>query len=187
MAGETAANRSEEPAVNWPDWLTEARAAILISLASASFTGLTLVYTRRLAKNDTARMKRKEPIFEIEMSTSSDVPDGWTSLLVTARNLETVSFDLTAISTKRRNQFIIRTSDTYEGNSRNPWIEHKRLEVIPERREVLMGMRVAPAGTPRHPDGITPSAVEHTWLLTKGVNGRGDLVFHWLWSDGKKD
>lgn len=168
-----------------PAWLTESRVAIIISGLSATFTGMHWIHARRLSRNDSIRMRRKAPVFEAQMEGDDNV-FGWRFMTVTIRNLESVSADITHATTRRRRQLIAHRKDAYR-QPEQEWGEPTLRDDIPWQRTVLIGIRVAPVGTARHPHGASPGAVERVQLLCKGVSSISDLKFEWSWSDGHRD
>lgn len=91
----------------WPEWLTDSPVAIIVSLMSAAFTGGTLFYTRRLAKNDTAKMKRSTLVSELSPYLSTPTRPGWEDYQLVVRNLEPVGAVVHSIRSKRRGSCII--------------------------------------------------------------------------------
>lgn len=172
--------------VNLPEWLTEARVAIIISILSATFTGLALPYTRRLALNDTARMKRKPLVFEkVIRDEASELP-GWSRLEITARNLEPVAANIIAIKVKRRRQMILSYDDAFEEEG-NIWGERTTVKKeLPALTRCVIPRVVNPLGTAQHPRGFTPSDTAYLSAFVKGVDRVSDIEVEWRWADGKK-
>lgn len=170
--------------MSWPEWLTEARIALAVSLISAIFTGGGLLYTRRLAKNDTARMARKLPIVEAAFSRR-DAPEGWNSCQLTIRNQEPVSIRLLTVAVRRRGVLVALESDARTPGE-HPWETGPLMTHPPGKSRIDLGWTVAPEGKKYRPDSAGPFDTVHIYLITKGATSAKDFRFEWEWADGQK-
>lgn len=176
--------------MDWPAWITEGRVAIGISLVTAVFTG---VYTRRLAINDTNKMKRKEPVLEALLADSENF-EGWKECRVTVRNLEAVSVDIRSISSVSDGIYIHPISDTVSVRTlRSGRVERKIIppDKLPKQRIVVAEKRLYPLGDALVTmDGATIHSLVRSdrmeiALITRGVRSSTDLRLDWVWADGQ--
>jgi len=159
--------------------------AIAISAASALFTGVGLLYTRKLAKNDTERMKRKTPALEIGWINSESKIPGWEHPSFVVRNLEHVGLMVRGLRAKR-GASVYLDHETRTGEV-GDFGERATAETLPEKREALFPqpVKVEPLGTPQSQSGRVGDTL-HLWLYTKGVRSSTDLELLWEWADGQK-
>lgn len=162
-------------------WLTEARAAIAIAVLSAVFSGAQTLYTRRLAKNDTAKMRRKHPALELQRQ--QDDADGWKITVLMVRNFEPVGVRLLQIRSAKRGGRIIHQSDTTIGDS--PY-NSERVSPYPEKTAIQLGYSIGPVGSIRQHQGSTPGAAHTIMTYTKHIETVRDLKLEWEWADGQK-
>lgn len=167
-----------------PEWLTEARAAIFVSVLSAIFTGLTLRHTRRLALNDTARMKRKPLVFEKSISDATNELSGWSYIQIAVRNLEPVGARITGVKVKHKHQRILTRADAYS-EAQNPFGERTTLKAdLPELRQTDIVRHVGPCGATQSQSGSSPGDTIYLSVYVKGVDRLEDVEIVWQWADG---
>lgn len=169
-----------------PGWLTEARAALIISTVSAIFTGFSVRYARRMALNDSEKMRRKLPIVECSLRPSKDVP-GWQTCNLVVRNLEPVTARLLRIRTRSKKSCLLDPREAMAPKGAAP-LPLKYVQAPPEKHIVDGPWTVAPVGT--RPSGgllhIGPDDTAYITLLSKGVRSLKDLHLEWEWGDGHK-
>uniref|UniRef100_UPI004047EDCA hypothetical protein n=3 Tax=Yoonia sp. TaxID=2212373 RepID=UPI004047EDCA len=167
--------------------MDEARVAIIISTLSASFTAGSLIYTRRLAINDTNKMKRKTPVFEIELGGLSDELPEWNIAQIIVRNLEPVAARLTAISVKRRRQAILSRDDALDVRS-DPFGGpiYKSKENLPIQSKTELRYKIGPLGSKGSEYGSSPCDTIYVSVYVKGVTRIADIKLDWQWADGRK-
>lgn len=171
--------------IDWPSWLSEARVAIIISLLSAAFTGGTLWYTRRLAKNDTERMRRKPLVVELLPSRQADpTRHGWGDHLLIVRNLEPVGAVIRSIRSRPRKSCVIYV-DRHLVMPTTPSLDWVLPEELPETRSEKVDLTIRPVGAVQSASG-TPGDTLHLRLMAKGVSRPSDVFLDWEWADGKK-
>lgn len=138
--------------------------AIAIAGISALFTGLGLLYTRRLAINDTRRMKRKGLAIEPWVARKR-IDDGGRHVRISVRNLEPYSAHLTRIHVGRN------SSRFRLDPQRMPNAEGDNLG-----RERNISVRIPPG----------PTKEVAIYLLTAGDIDPRELRVDWHWVDGTK-
>ncbi|AGT09330.1 hypothetical protein [Paracoccus aminophilus] len=177
-----------------PDWITEARVALIISIASASFTfwqGWSAHVSARVAKS--AQM-RKLPTFEkTEVKESADLDD-WRVITITARNHAEVSLQINAVRVTNQNGTIAHYQDAHEpiedprpinfiDRARNRAPQARRLRnPLPEHKGLNWAQRLEPSGS-KSGSG-RPRDVAKIWILAKNVDSHKDFAFDWIWLDG---
>lgn len=163
------------------DWITEARLALIISSASAF---MTVFYTRRLARNDSERMKRKGLVFELHPGLINQSAMGWADNVLVVRNLEPIGAIVESIRCRKK-KASVHTRESATEDHGTPWSPEISPEAPPKaQREAPIGRRIAPAGSPRRDS--SPGDTLHIWLLTQGVESLKDLDVSWSWADGQK-
>jgi hypothetical protein len=168
----------------WPDWLTEARAALIISSASAIFAGMSGVYSRRLAKNDSLKMQRKSPIIELEDRGAGNTLDGWQEWSLIIRNQEAVSVILHEVTAIKKGGFILTERTAY--NDQGNGLGGRALKIpLPELKTSALDYRVSPFSTASRSGGYARDTV-YCYCLTKNVQGVSDIKVRWSWADGQK-
>jgi hypothetical protein len=161
--------------------------ALYVSVASAAFTGLSLIYTRILAKNDAARMRRKAPVFEARIPHPWRDGEDWLEWEITCRNLEPVSLLIKGARGRPRQSAILDRQEAYieriGGFGDLVLIDGP----LPQDRESSFRYLVGPVGTQRSESGYSPGDTVWLRLLTKGISAVSEIEFLWEWSDGKPD
>lgn len=171
--------------MEFPVWLTEARLAIIVSVTSAAFTGGSLWYTRRLALNDTARMKRKPPAFEVRTYPVREKPD-WMSVDIVARNFEPVAVNITGYRHKGRQVLLVHPDQIMRdsGLGMEPCVDGLRNEMgapaISERAGIGAGGAQETRSTAPH--AMRPT--EHLTIYARGPFRRDRFTVEWEWADG---
>lgn len=168
----------------WPDWLTEARAALIISSASAIFAGMSGVYSRRLAKNDSLKMQRKSPIIELAPQGGGDAPHGWRQWVLIIRSQEAVSVILHDVTATKKGGLILTERTAYK-DQRSALGGVVLKNPLPELKTSTLDFRVSPSGTASKP-GWHDGDTSHCICLTKHVDGVIDIKVRWSWADGQK-
>ena len=161
--------------------MDKADIALLISGASVVCAGLSAFYARRMAKNDSERMKRKRLVFEVTVHPSRDYP-GWSDVRVTVRNLEPVSATLNEVSVKRRGVKLLPYEAGFD--STVPYSPEKvdRLPLESASERFTVRSRIGPVDSRSDLPGQMP--VVYLNFFAKGDAQPKDLVFDWEWSDG---
>lgn len=167
----------------WPDWLTEARTALIISSASAIFAGMSGFYSRRLAKNDSIKMQRKPPIIEMEPRNGRDTPNGWSQWVLIIRNQEAVSVILHEVAAIKKGGLILTESTAYK-SERNGLGGAELKNPLPELKASALDLRVPPSGASK--SGPHDRDAVRCICLTKNVGGVNDIKVRWSWADGQK-
>lgn len=168
-----------------PEWLTESRAAIAISLVAAAFTGMTLKYTRRLALNDTEKMRRTGLIVEFIFNENDASPPGWQSCDVVIRNLEPLGARVEALRVRRKNAEIVEHKDAFVSpKGGDPFARPVLIQELEGKRELSLNFDLKPVGTQRSRWGTGDTC--RIGLFSKGVEARADLELVWEWADGQK-
>lgn len=168
-----------------PEWLTEARVALGIAILSAIFTGFSLRYTRRLAINDTNKMKRKELVVEIALTgPSADLP-GWEDANIVVRNLELVAAKNIAINVKKRGQRILTRNDAFDETGPAFALEPTIKAELPVLQRCSIMRSINPQGTPERPQGFSPSDTIYIRVFVQEVSKVSDFEVEWEWADGK--
>lgn len=175
--------------MDWPTWLTEARLAILVSLASAAFSGGQFIYTRRLAKNDTQKMKRKAPVLEARFA-ESEHHEGWQRCFVVVRNLEPVSVDLLEVAVRSKSMRILLEAEEFKTVEGTEGRKQARLATseLALKQSVKIDERLRPVGARSANllgQGSLPADTESLSFLTQGVRSVRDLRLDWAWADGQ--
>jgi len=165
----------------WPEWLTEARIAILIACASALFSW-------RLARNDTLKMRRKKPSLELQLRKSEYTPEGWAIADLVVRNLDVYSVDVKSVSTRQTTQKLCHSIDAWENGGLSLFLDEaprKIKSVIPSGTVLTFDHRVEPYSTA----GATDSSqgIARLEFYAFGITNLSDLRLHWAWADGHKD
>ena len=150
--------------MEWPEWLSEARLALFISAASATFTGLSLAFTRRLARNDSKRMKRRELVCEPRI-TRREPDDGKRYISIDIKNLEPYAATVTAVRIKRGRALLVRDPTAYQTASAD----------VPSRRQFFQ-VRIP---------GQNERPVRIKLIADSEVVSR-DIETEWEWLDGTK-
>lgn len=175
-------------------WLQmdKASIALVISAAALAIAGLSAIYTRRLAKNDTARMKRKIPIFEISIAESA-TPDGWRSVRIVSRNLEQVAVNITGAKSRSRKVLLASWSDLNDGRQ-DSLLAPKPRTGFAGSLNIAIAATLHPHGTKPPPPGSGPQArfafsaadTATLSLYAKGISKPSDIAVEWFWADGQK-
>lgn len=139
--------------------------ALFISFTSALFTGGGLIYTRRLAVNDTKKMKRKHPAIEPHFSVRPG-HEGWTFIKLNIRNLEPYEIRLTGIFGRPADATFYLDPQTNQHSTKESAARSRAINV-----------RILPQG----------SAMTSIRLYAKGIQKARDLRIDWEWIDGAKD
>ena len=177
-------------------WITEARIALIIALASAAFTlwqGYSAHVSARVAMN---AQRRRQPTFEkTHVKNYADYGE-WKLLTVIARNHAEVGLQIKEIRVASRAGAIARHADAYEpvepqpiaylvGQRRSDPAPRRLRDPIPEHRNLSWEQVLGPVGSKNKSGRNRDAASIH--ILAKHVDPHKDLVFDWIWSDGYKD
>lgn len=160
--------------------------AILIAIASALFTAGSMIYTRRLAKNDSKRMERKPPIMEwFDTSEQfANAPEGWSPVRLEFRNVEPFNLRLINVKTKTRDGEIISIKDASDPYLKVP------LTFMPDINggEILaLDQSLEPNGSARTRGNFIFRFDEHKIdVLVRHLSTVADLDLTWEWADGQK-
>lgn len=145
----------------------------------------SLQVSRCLAKNDNARMRRKDLVFELEGGYPAKVDEtGWSEHQILVRNLEDVGARLLKIKARNRNGSVLYGDDAYE--SPRDHMNDKLKNPLPRQREAQVMRRISPRGISRSQSGATPGDTVYIHVTTREVSVIADLHFTWEWSDGQK-
>lgn len=153
--------------------------AILIAALSATFTGLSLLHSRKLAKNDSLRMKRKSVSWELHSAQSAG-NEPWIGWYLVVRNVEPYSAKVTGARAKPRQGFLLLATDaqSQEDVYGNP----SGFDTTLAGREIIISRQVHPTGTATGMPGVSP--VQTIRLFTQGISSVKDIDLKWEWSDG---
>lgn len=171
----------------FPDWVTESRVAIAISLASAAFTAGSLLYTRRLAINDSIRMRRKTPVFEVSADSLPEKPE-WLRVHVVARNLEPVAVDITGYRHKGKAVVLVDPDRIMAptpfgiGPDFGALTDELGGSAISVRRGIGAGGAQETRSASPHARGATV----HLTVYAKGPFRRDLFTVDWQWADGAR-
>lgn len=161
------------------DWaLLISGISALGSLASAAFAG-------RMARNDSKRLARKQPAFEISHESRNKEFPNWDYHLLTIRNLEEVGITVKGVRARRKNGMVNSQADSHESEF-NGFGEPNYKDELPEKQSCNLHVRVDPKGTPRSQHGIRTGDTAFVWLYTRNIKSAADLLVSWEWSDGQK-
>ncbi|MCL4065316.1 hypothetical protein M3484_01835 [Pseudomonas sp. GX19020] len=153
--------------MNWPDWLSEARLALIISTMSFLAASVAAFFTWRQSAHAKAALKRKE-LAIAPYITRKPTDDGLRYVRISIRNLEPHEARLTEIRSKKRATLIKMDPRKHQISSENDF-----------GRERPVNIRVMPS-----PDqaagGMAVYLIANAELETK------DLEFSWHWVDGTK-
>lgn len=158
--------------------------ALIVSIASAIFTFFSVVYARRLAVNDSERMKRKKIIYEVSCHHSPDFP-GWFCVNITFRNLESVSAKIIAIKSKRFSSLKLSAVAFSNADGREPWAPPVPSPPSPlEAGNFLkVDLIVDAQGHLSNIPGSGP--IQHFTCFANQNLKSSDLILVWEWGDGK--
>lgn len=161
--------------------IEKADVALAIAVLSAVFTGWQAIYTRRLAKNDTERMKRRKLIIEKHFEPMPDQPE-WHRLRLTCRNLEPIAARVLAIRAKGPRLALLDYEDAYEGNSFAPNLKNPLpTELAKPRLDVTRDVSASTQAQSEWGGG----PVQHIYCFTRGPALPEYLEVSWEWSDGQ--
>lgn len=168
----------------WPDGLSEARLAILIAVASASFTFWQAWSGHVVAQATRAAQKRKHPVFEI---ACTDGPhDEWRHVSITSRNSEAVAATVTGYKYRGRGVLLLSPSDLKN-------VAENALDapefVFPEMggaRTIKLRKELGAGGEQMNRSDLPGTArpTEYLHIYAKGPFDRKLLEVLWEWSDG---
>lgn len=158
--------------------------ALLLSAVSAVTAVGSLIYARRIALNDSARMKRKQLVFETSSTPCKEYPD-WHSVTVIIRNFEPVSATVLRVKSKRHGAWwsararLLSNDYRYEmtESGPNPW--SAQVERLPDhlaKHDLEMNRWVPETG-------VDNGVVSVSFFATKKVIS-SDLLLYWEWNDG---
>jgi hypothetical protein len=156
----------------------KADAAIIIAVVSALASILSAGFTWRLARNDTARMKRKAIVVETTVIAPQSFPPGWQSAHMTLRNLEPVTAEVSGVMTTAKGALLLRTEEVTILDGVTPF------PMDNASRRVGVGCTLYPAGTL----GRTgkPANVGALRFYVYGPCRPDQLHVEWRWADGAK-
>ena len=156
--------------------------AIAALSALAAFWGA--LYARRLARNDTERMKRRPLVFEYEPTRTNATHPDWIDYLLVVRNLEPVGAIMTAIRCRTKTGAVLLKSDAYKTDGGGETDD--LLTAIPEYREITLQTRIGPRRTAVGHQPTQPGDTLYLWIMTKNLRSKDDLQIIWSWADGQK-
>ena len=176
------------------EWLTEARVAILVSFVAAAAAIWSAAYTRGQYHLKKQSMKRKDVVLELSVKERDALPDGWSVVMLTARNLEPVSATITAILPASRKVALAElrsamqvaayadyTSPMKRAHAPSGLAGRQRFNVnIDPACRLVWKAELAPRGSA---DGADSAVTD---ILGQNVATASDLRLDWHWSDGRK-
>ncbi|NUB43849.1 hypothetical protein GEU84_005600 [Fertoebacter nigrum] len=148
----------------------------------------SVLYARRMAKNDTERMRRKALVFELERSGVNEEAPEWISYYLIVRNLEPIGAKVLTIAAKPKAGRVLSNLDAYgdhPGYDAATGRNHLK-NPLPDLRRTDLNYRVGPSGSSRSASGASPGDTVYIPFMAKNVMKIGDLSFEWEWADGQK-
>ncbi len=157
--------------------------ALWASVISAAFSAFSVVYARKMAKNDSERMKRKRLVFEVQINAAKNYA-GWSQASVVARNLEPVAATINAVRS-RKAKIKLLPSEAGKGGT-VPWDYTTRESLPAEDAKQLIAVTrfVDPVDT--LPSVIRNGPVCYFTFFILGNASPKDFEFIWEWADGEK-
>ena len=158
--------------------------ALWISVVSEMSALASVWYTRRIAINDSERMKRKPLVFEINSAPSKEY-DGWHSVHMTIRNFEPVAAGLVRLRLKKRGKLLPSKARWGSDLNPNPW--DPVLETLPghKAKDYLdLSFSIEAQGHGSSLPGSVSSEHLHFYCDREVVTS--DFAFEWEWADGAK-
>lgn len=169
----------------WPDWLTEARLALIIAIASASLTGWQAWSGYITARAATAAQRRKDPVFEIDSSVHEQDP-AWVHIGITARNIEPVAVRISGYEYRGRDVLLVNP-DALQKDDADPFF-HRRLILDESKgfRTLKLSDSIGPGGlqTPISKAPHVSQPTKYFRLLARGPFERSKFTVLWEWADG---
>jgi len=150
--------------------------ALILGALSLVTSIMSAAYSRKLARNDTERMKRKPLVVELS-SHGIDAPKGWDAKLITIRNLEPVRANLLEIHALPKTAQIASRQITADSLP--------KLEIAPigENRSMYIGFPIGPVG--ENTARLGTANIAHLYVYTKNIESPTELKLIWQWADGQ--
>lgn len=153
--------------------------AIVIAAISAAFAGSSVMYARRMAKNDSLRMKRKPIVWELGDPSRSNC-GRWTLHYLIVRNFEPVGARITGAKAKPRRGILLLQQRAQ--NQRDEYGNASGFDDTEAARQISFEHPIQPFGSVTSLQGRGP--VQTIGLFTKGISKASDLELKWEWADG---
>lgn len=180
--------------MTFPEWLTESRVALIVSFAAAVAAIWSAAYTRGQYHLKKRSMRRKDVVLELSVMEAGGLPEGWSLVRLTARNLEPVSATITALLPKGRKAALADLRDAMHSAAYADHVspmarayapsglagrDRFTVDVDPVRR-LVWRVELSPRGSAGGVDSAS------TDILVRNVATAADLRLEWRWSDGRK-
>ena len=170
--------------------MEKADLAMAIAFAAAAFSGLQMIYTRRLARNDQKRMMKKAPLIEWDEQWPDMVHEGWDRTRIRIRNREDATLIVKGVSV-RYFKAVCLPDAAYEppepdefGNTTNS-LGTKPRSSLPSTRKIDLSIKLGPSVGDKQSARGVKSDKELIQLITKNVKSIDEIDILWEWADGK--
>lgn len=185
---------------NLLDWFGDqdrADWAFYIACMSLFAAGFSAFYTRKMARLEVEKNKRKAPVLEIENSRQmsyyskngrKDYPGYYETSFLVKNIQDSFSVRIEALIAKRGARICFIEALQVSPGSPTNIFEPELLADFPDgafAKKLDINWKLRPRGTPRHQSGIAGDSMYRT-VYSKSPITHKNLAIEWSWADGEK-